>query len=214
MNRVELKEWSKNKIKGNKWTIISVGLVLLSLSSIGSYLSSQAGIVVGILFDIVSAIFNVGAVVYMVSFINDRELRIDMLWSKFNNGGKIISTYITKIITIFLHTLLFIVPGIIKSYKLELVDFILADDNYNNLSPTEIMSLSEKMMNGYKWDYFILKLSFIGWDILAIFTLGFLLIWLYPYQQVAFTKFLYDVKKKYEENNSINSVVSDNVIMG
>lgn len=214
MNRVELKEWSKNKIKGNKWTIISVGLILLSLSSIGSYLSSQAGIVVGILFDIVSAIFNVGAVVYMVSFINDRELRIDMLWSKFNNGGKIISTYITKIITIFLHTLLFIVPGIIKSYKLELVDFILADDNYNNLSPTEIMSLSEKMMNGYKWDYFILKLSFIGWDILAIFTLGFLLIWLYPYQQVAFTKFLYDVKKKYEENNSINSVVSDNVIMG
>lgn len=214
MNRVELKEWSKNKIKGNKWTIISVGLILLSLSSIASYLSSQAGIVVGILFDIVSAIFNVGAVVYMVSFINDRELRIDMLWSKFNNGGKIISTYITKIITIFLHTLLFIVPGIIKSYKLELVDFILADDNYNNLSPTEIMNLSEKMMNGYKWDYFILKLSFIGWDILAIFTLGFLLIWLYPYQQVAFTKFLYDVKKKYEENNSINSVVSDNVIMG
>ena len=214
MNRVELKEWSKNKIKGNKWTIISVGLILLSLSSIGSYLSSQAGIVVGILFDIVSAIFNVGAVVYMVSFINDRELRIDMLWSKFNNGGKIISTYITKIITILLHTLLFIVPGIIKSYKLELVDFILADDNYNNLSPTEIMNLSEKMMNGYKWDYFILKLSFIGWDILAIFTLGFLLIWLYPYQQVAFTKFLYDVKKKYEENNRINSVVSDNVIMG
>lgn len=214
MNRVELKEWSKNKIKGNKWTIISVGLILLSLSSIGSYLSSQAGIVVGILFDIVSAIFNVGAVVYMVSFINDIELRIDMLWSKFNNGGKIISTYITKIITIFLHTLLFIVPGIIKSYKLELVDFILADDNYNNLSPTEIMNLSEKMMDGYKWDYFILKLSFIGWDILAILTLGFLLIWLYPYQQVAFTKFLYDVKKKYEENNSINSVVSDNVITG
>lgn len=214
MNRVELKEWSKNKIKGNKWTIISVGLILLSLSSIGSYLSSQAGIVVGILFDIVSAIFNVGAVVYMVSFINDIELKIDMLWSKFNNGGKIISTYITKIITIFLHTLLFIVPGIIKSYKLELVDFILADDNYNNLSPTEIMNLSEKMMDGYKWDYFILKLSFIGWDILAIFTLGFLLIWLYPYQQVAFTKFLYDVKKKYEENNSINSVVSDNVITG
>lgn len=214
MNRVELKEWSKNKIKGNKWTIISVGLILLSLSSIGSYLSSQAGIVVGILFDIVSAIFNVGAVVYMVSFINDIELKIDMLWSKFNNGGKIISTYITKIITILLHTLLFIVPGIIKSYKLELVDFILADDNYNNLSPTEIMNLSEKMMDGYKWDYFILKLSFIGWDILAIFTLGFLLIWLYPYQQVAFTKFLYDVKKKYEENNSINSVVSDNVITG
>ena len=55
------------------------------------------------------------------------------------------------------------------------------------------------MMMGHKMDYFVLTLSFIGWHILAIFTLGLLEIWIIPYEKVATTKFLLDVKEAYEK---------------
>ena len=48
-------------------------------------------------------------------------------------------------------------------------------------------------MNGHKMDFFVLQLSFIGWHILAVFTLGLLEIWIVPYQKTAETKFLYDI---------------------
>nr|MCG0056803.1 DUF975 family protein [Escherichia coli] len=38
-----------------------------------------------------------------------------------------------------------------------------------------------RLMNGYKWTYFLLLLSFIGWGILSIITLGIGLLWLVPY---------------------------------
>jgi uncharacterized membrane protein len=36
-------------------------------------------------------------------------------------------------------------------------------------------------MDGFKWKYFLLELSFIGWGILCLFTLGIGFLWLVPY---------------------------------
>lgn len=36
-------------------------------------------------------------------------------------------------------------------------------------------------MHGYKWRYFMLNLSFIGWGIVVSFTLGIGSLWLSPY---------------------------------
>ncbi|MFD6442849.1 DUF975 family protein, partial [Peribacillus sp. NPDC060186] len=38
-----------------------------------------------------------------------------------------------------------------------------------------------KRMKGLKWKYFLMHLSFIGWGILCLFTLGIGLLWLAPY---------------------------------
>lgn len=57
------------------------------------------------------------------------------------------------------------------------------------------------MMNGHKMDYFKLELSFIGWHLLAVLTLGILEIWIAPYQATAMTKFLSEVKSEYEKAN-------------
>ena len=54
------------------------------------------------------------------------------------------------------------------------------------------------MMKGHKWDYFCLMLSFIGWFILSIFTLGILLLWLVPYMTVTIASF-YDSIRGVEE---------------
>ena len=69
-----------------------------------------------------------------------------------------------------------------------------------DLSVTEILALSHKMMKGHKFDYVILGLSFIGWYMLVPFTFGIVLIFLVPYMTVANTKFLVDVIDEYKED--------------
>ena len=79
----------------------------------------------------------------------------------------------------FLWTLLFIIPGIIKGYAYSLTSYILVDNP--ELSPNEARLKSIEMMRGHKWKLFGLDLSFIGWFLLCILSLGIGLIWIEPY---------------------------------
>ena len=71
---------------------------------------------------------------------------------------------------LFLWTLLLIVPGIIKAYSYRMVPYILADDP--TISGMDAITLSRRMMDGQKWNAFVLDLSFIGWFLLSAVTLG------------------------------------------
>lgn len=73
------------------------------------------------------------------------------------------------------------------SYGLVMWDFVLADNPH--CSVREAMRRSWALMNGRRWDYFFLGLSFIGWGILAAFTFGIGGLFLNPYQQVSFASF-------------------------
>lgn len=82
---------------------------------------------------------------------------------------------------IFLWTLLFIIPGVIKSYSYRLVPYIIAENP--DMDTKEVLMRSEQLMRGNKWKSFIYDLSFIGWYILNIFTCGILgIFWVRPYK--------------------------------
>lgn len=98
----------------------------------------------------------------------------------------------------FLWTLLFIVPGIIKGLAYSLTPFIVKDNP--QLLPNEAINLSMKMMKGHKFDLFYLYLSFIGWILLAMLTLGIGLLWVIPYMQTSMAAFYLDVKNDYNNN--------------
>ena len=70
----------------------------------------------------------------------------------------------------FLWTLLVIIPGIIKAYEYRMIPYILAENP--SISKQDAFALSKKMMDGNKLDAWVLDLSFIGWDILCVFTFG------------------------------------------
>ena len=53
------------------------------------------------------------------------------------------------------------------------------------LSPKQCIDKSKKIMDGHKWDYFCLMLSYIGWILLSALTLGILLLWVLPKIQQA-----------------------------
>ena len=66
--------------------------------------------------------------------------------------------------------------------------FPIAYDN-PELPAKECVKKSETLMKGNRGNYFMLGLSFIGWSILAVLTLGIGLLWLIPYMQVAIVCF-------------------------
>lgn len=89
----------------------------------------------------------------------------------------------------FLWTLLLIIPGIIKGYSYSQSYFIYYD-TYIETGETprylDSITASRHLMNGFKAKLFFLDLSFIGWHILSLLTLGIGYLWLMPY--IAATK--------------------------
>lgn len=93
----------------------------------------------------------------------------------------------------FLWSLLFIVPGIIKSYEYRMIPYILAENP--GMPSEEVFRISKDMMYGEKWDTFVLDLSFFGWNLLSVFTCGLLSIfYVNPYYDLTNVE-LYNVLK-------------------
>lgn len=91
----------------------------------------------------------------------------------FDNGYKNgVKTMFFRDLYTILWTMLFIIPGIIKSYEYQMIPYLLAENP--EISREEAFQLSRNMMYGNKWKAFVLDLSFLGWNILNVFTLGIL----------------------------------------
>ena len=73
---------------------------------------------------------------------------------------------------IFLWSLLFIIPGIVKAYEYYLVPYIVGDDP--DISASEAFRMSKELMRGNKFKVFVLELSFLGLYILSGMTCGLL----------------------------------------
>lgn len=92
----------------------------------------------------------------------------------------VVSTMFFRDLYTVLWTLLFIIPGIVKSYEYQMIPYLLAE---NPQMPREqAFAESKRMMDGNKWKAFVLDLSFLGWEILSVFTFGILnIFYVQPY---------------------------------
>jgi uncharacterized membrane protein len=141
---------------------------------------------------IVSGPLAVGVAIFAFSISRNKEAKLEQLFYGFKRFGRSLSAYLLVVLFTFLWALLFIVPGIIAGISYSQTFFILADDE--TIGASEAMKKSKKMMYGYKWKYFCLKLRFIGWALLSILTLGIGFLWIAPYMSVSAAKFYDDIK--------------------
>ncbi len=99
--------------------------------------------------------------------------------------GSVGTVALTQLYT-FLWSLLFVIPGIIKSYSYSQTFFIKGENP--NISASRAIELSKIMMDGHKGDLFYLHLSFIGWTLLSSLTYNILgIVYVYPYFYAALT---------------------------
>lgn len=99
---------------------------------------------------------------------------VDMILDGFRSGhyGNIVLTMFLRDLYTALWSLLLVIPGIVKSYEYMMVPYILAENP--GMNQKEVFQISKEMMNGQKWNAFVLDLSFIGWEILSACTCGIL----------------------------------------
>lgn len=132
------------------------------------------------------------------------------LFSVFTQPGffNVSKTLFLRGIFTFLWSLLFIVPGIYKAYEYRMVGYIMAENPH--LPQARAFELSRSMMQGEKWNTFVLDLSFFGWMLLCALTLGIGYLFLAPYVQATYAE-LYAVMRA---KAFVNGVVTDSELRG
>ena len=114
----------------------------------------------------------------------------------FSKYGRYLGVSLLYTLYVLLWSLLLIIPGIIKSYAYAMTPYIVNDRP--DLDADDCIHESRMMMKGYKWKLFCMDLSFIGWAILCIFTLGIGLLWLQPWIEASHAKFYEELKARRE----------------
>ena len=147
----------------------------------------------GVIFSLVSALnllhFILGGVIqlgyaqYLLNQHDRREFKINDLFSKFDCFGAGFCQNFLRGLYVFLWSLLFVIPGIIAEYRYAMTPFIMAE--HPELTASEAIKISKKMMQGNKWELFCLRFSFIGWILLCGLTLNIGCIFLNPYINAA-----------------------------
>ena len=150
-------------------------------------------LIIAVIQFIIGSFVSLGLATYNLNLIDRKEASVGQIFCHTPIMGKATWLRLRPSIFIFLWSLLFVIPGIIKSYSYSMSNFIMAENP--EMSAKEAMEVSMEMMRGNKWRLFCLELSFIGWGILCLFTLGIGYLWLNPYINASLAAFYDDVSR-------------------
>ncbi|KTR26702.1 hypothetical protein RSA11_08980 [Exiguobacterium indicum] len=189
----QLKKAAKESLSG-RWGFAVLTVILFSIIQgvpglFGSDIDEPAN-TMDLVVSLVSILLipvGVGWTWIAMSIARGEETKVTDLFEPYGMFFKVIGLAIVQLFFIFLWLLLLVVPGIIKSFSYMLTFYILRDEP--SIGILEAITRSRKMMDGHKMEAFLLLLSFIGWALLGIVTLGLAFLWITPYFSVTFAKF-------------------------
>lgn len=207
MNRVEIKEAAKAKIKGNKWNIwwpvLVIGFITGIIESLfgvnnttnfdfNSLTQLSANMTIKLtptqaigttLATLISVILMACYLKYIINFVRTGKFNSDDILETLKEKWlNILVAAVLVSIIVGLCSLLFVIPGIIMALAYTVVMYLVVD---TDIKGSDALKKSREMMKGHKWEYFVFQLSFIGWMLLVPLTLGLILIWLIPYMTTA-----------------------------
>ena len=228
-SRQEIKAIGKERFKANYWPCVLAALlvaaVLMAISSLSSGASTSAAMTAamngqepeptatfsasssigGILSLLLAGPLTIGLNYFFVMNTLGRTDRISATTPftvAFQNYGRKLGGYLWMQLFTFLWSLLFIIPGIIKGLSYAMAPYILAD--CSNVKAKDALKLSMRIMNGHKWEFFVFQLSFIGWGLLGVLTLGLLdLFYVEPYMQSSLATYYLEVREEALRNGVV-----------
>lgn len=208
--RAELKSEVKSLFAGHWGLAVRLNLVPVLLTILGLLISGMAIVALFAFFvttpDVIGS-FVVSLIMVGISFtsldwLRTKEADFGALKGAFSVFSKryFLGVFVIQLLVnlfTFLWALLLIIPGIIKGYSYSQANLIFKDltdaDPEADVSYFDCITKSRKLMDGHKWRFFVLQLSFIGWDILACCTFGIGYIWLAPYKNATYAAFYKDL---------------------
>lgn len=215
MNRTKIKETAKKMIDGKLWSIWKPVLLIALISGTLSFILDKAFLMTYsyevLLIDgnslavnlsntiatFIMAPISIGYTFYILNFVRGKKFSIDDIFSKMKYILPIWAVIFIVSILVSIGSVLLIIPGIIISLMFAMMEYVMADGEYN---VTETLKKSKELMKGHKWDFFVFNLSFIGWILLGIITFGIAFIYITPYITVSKALYYEELKKKQQKD--------------
>lgn len=196
MNRAEIKARARAQLGGgifqNAWMM---GLaVCLLIGLLETTATSVLPVVGGIL--VLGPLEYGMAYIFLKQARDGQPVQMGDMFRGFQDdfGGTLLIGLMTGLFT-FLWSLLFFIPGIVKAYSYSMVYYIKVD--HPDYDWKMCIDESRRMMNGHKWEKFVLDLSFIGWILVGSLCLGVGTLWVTPYMTAAEANFYESIRDGY-----------------
>ena len=196
--RSELKQNAKDRLKNNWGLAVGIIIVCTLISCIPNLLaeidseSFAISIIIPIITLVITGPLTIGQCKFFINLANRSNPKFSDLWYGFNNMLRAIGVTLLVGVIVFIGSILFIIPGIILAFMYSQVYYIMAENP--EMSIMNCLKESSRIMKGHKMDLFILELSFLGWGILMVITLGIAGLYVLPYYNATLTNFYLDIK--------------------
>lgn len=182
MSRSEIKRKAREQLGRNIFAtpwLIAI-LVALIANAVISVSSLVAFLFIGPISFGISALF--------LKQARDRKtMDVVGLFGGFNDFGQNFLLGFLSSLFIALWSMLFVIPGIVKRYSYSMIYYIKAD--HPEYDWKQCIDESRRIMDGHKWELFVLELSFIGWWIVGSLCLGVGTLWVASYVSAAKAQF-------------------------
>lgn len=184
----ELRHQAWEQLRKSYWMVLVVTLIVTAVPTATS---------VAVVGFILMGPLLVGQAIYLIDMIEtgSEGKKIELVIEGFKRSfvNSFLAVLLTGIFT-FLWSLLFIIPGIIKSLAYAMTPYIIAENP--EIDAMKAIDTSQEMMKGHKMELFFLHLSFIGWYILGMITFGVGMFFILPYVQTAVANFYVELRGK------------------
>ena len=183
MNRKQMKKEARKLLKGNAGYFVPIILLVMAASGFCAALEAASGTNTNgsLLSFLIAGPIAISFAFIMLAFVDKKQNPAPkdiLIGFHGKNAFEAIIALVRYLAFTFLWSLLFIIPGIIKSLSYSQMYFLMAD---KGLSAKDAQIKSMEIMEGHKWAYFLLQLSFIPWILLIMITFGIASIYAVPY---------------------------------
>lgn len=146
------------------YLLLIMGLDLADVTA-GGMVSGLLGTFVSVLTSLVAMVLSAGFVLYCMAVRRGQRAEFLTLFDGFSFVGKVIGLNIVIGVFTFLWSLLFVIPGIIASYRYRFALYNLYENP--GIGIMEALEMSKQQTVGYKSQLFVLDLTYFGWAVLA-----------------------------------------------
>lgn len=188
-----MKARAKEAIKGNIGVLLVISLIVYGATALVGMIP-VIGSIASVL--VITPAFSIASIIIYLKLVAGTKPEIAELFQHFDKFWAAFKVnFFTSLFT-SLWSLLFFIPGIVKSLSYSMAMYIMAENP--EMPALEAITKSRKMMDGHKMELFVLGLSFIGWLLLVGITAGIAIIWVGPYMNATMANFYNSIKPSVE----------------
>lgn len=183
MNRAEIKQLAKEMLAGNYFTMIFIMFSIVIICAMCGLIP-----IIGVFISaIVAAPLGIGNLKAYINLAKGKKVDVGEIFEHFDITFRVVWLNILVSVFITLWSLLFFIPGFVKSLSYSAAPYILAVNP--DITANEAIARSMRLMNGHKMELFILQISFFFWHVLTAITFGIAGLYVGPYVNATTTNF-------------------------